>query len=124
MKLQDAYVSEKGDSVGSWMAIGYQMYNNTNFEYLEDGTAVGDKGYNESGTSAGIVTGKTAAWAAKNKASLNDCAIPTSGGNWTLDVKQNGSTGGSLVYKTTMGTNCETLTPSFSKLNTDNSSGT
>ena len=33
VKLQDAYVSEKGTAVGSWKQIGYLMKNSNNFYY-------------------------------------------------------------------------------------------
>ena len=74
MKLQDAYVSEKGDKLGNWNAIGYKM----------------------------------------PSTALNDCRANSA---WTLDVTQNGSTGGAAVYtpKLTGGPtgDCAALTPNY-----------
>ncbi|WP_176421993.1 hypothetical protein [Fibrobacter sp. UWH1] len=35
MKLQDAYVAEKGTRVGNWKEIGYLMQNTSNFFYCD-----------------------------------------------------------------------------------------
>lgn len=123
VKLQDAYLAEKGDSLGSWQKIGYNMFNNSNFDYYEDGTKVGDKGYVADNASASLETGKANAWGAANKATLNDCPIPASGASWKLAVSKNDEIGGSAVYEaTTVDNNCESLTPSFAKLTTKKSS--
>lgn len=122
MKLQDAYLAEKGDSLGSWQKIGYNMFNNSNFEYYEDGTVVGDKGYNASGASVELSTGKANAWGARNKATLNDCPVNSTANNWNLAVAINSNIGGSAVYNATTPTAaCGALTPSFEKLTTASS---
>lgn len=123
VKLQDAYLAEKGDSLGSWQKIGYNMFNNSNFDYYEDGTKVGDKGYVADNASATLANGKPTAWGAANKATLNDCPIPTEGTSWKIAVEKNADIGGSAVYEaTTSNNNCESLTPSFTKLTTKKSS--
>lgn len=119
VKLQDAYLAEKGDSLGSWKQIGYNMFNNSNFDYYEDGTIVGDKGYKADGKGAPLATGKTNAWGARNKATLNDCAINSSANNWNLAVSNNTEIGGSAVYEAKAASDdCGALTPSFDKLTT------
>lgn len=35
MKLQDAFVAEKGTRVGNWKEIGYLMQNTSNFFYCD-----------------------------------------------------------------------------------------
>ena len=104
MKLQDAYVAEKGTYIGSWKAIGYADPASTVFTYT---------GFN-SGADIALSTGKDVAWSAAAKAALNDCQ---SGSVWTLDVSQNGSTGGAAVYtpKLTGGPtgDCAALTPNY-----------
>ena len=51
MKLQDAYVAEKGTYIGSWKAIGYADPASTVFTY---------SGFN-SGADIALATGKTVA---------------------------------------------------------------
>ncbi|MBO4827921.1 type IV pilin [Fibrobacter sp. UWB4] len=104
VKLQDAYVAEKGTYIGSWKAIGYADPASTVFTY---------SGFN-SGADIALATGKTVAWSAAAKAALNDCQANSV---WTLDVSQNGSTGGAAVYtpKLTGGPtgDCAALTPNY-----------
>lgn len=125
MKLQDAYVAEKGDFTGTWQQIGYTMFNNSNFEYGEGGAisceagASGCKGYpTVEAREATDAFAETNAWYAKNKTALNDCAAGTSP-VWTISTVANGTTGGSVLYEAKVSsTDCENLTPSFTKLNT------
>ncbi len=123
VKLQDAYVSEKGDKFGSWKIIGYNMYNNSNFDYYESGTKVGSKGVNESAAeSTSLPDAETIVWGASNIAALNDCSVTdgASGAGWQLMLKKNADNGSSVVYKATGAANCLLLTPSFEKLTTTN----
>ncbi|MBR3072902.1 hypothetical protein [Fibrobacter sp.] len=102
MKLQDAYVAEKGTVVGSMKAIGYSIPTSTVFTYA---------GFT-SGDDVAISSGKTEAWKATAGATLNDCVS----GVWQLDIAQNTSTGGSITYtpKVSSISNCQKpLTPNF-----------
>ena len=85
MKLQDAYVAEKGDYYGSWKAIGYADPASTVFTY--DGFKTGDD--------VGLATATEKAWEAKTKSALNDCKINSV---WLLKVQGNTSKGGTLTY--------------------------
>lgn len=119
VKLQDAYVAEKGTTVGSWKQIGYSMMSSSNFYYCGENTNACStedaKGY---GNTTPITTETyTAYWAATNKATLNDCQKNSV---WSLTTAQNGSAGGLIVYTAAISdaNNCEDLTPNFMKLNT------
>lgn len=124
MKLQDAFVAEKGDFTGTWQQIGYQVFTNSNFEYGKGTVASceagsdGCKGYPEvSARTAESAFAESNAWYAKNKTALNDCA--TGGTPWTITTSANGTTGGSVLYNAAVSsTDCENLTPSFTKLKT------
>ena len=121
MKLQDAYVSEKGTSVGSWKQIGYLMNNTSNFYYCGASSCAAGTNTDGYGGQADITTDSFTGglWTAHNIATLNDCAA---GDNWTLTTSANSTTGGSVLYTATVSnsgtTLCETLTPSFKKLHT------
>lgn len=118
MKLQDAFVAEKGIRVGNWKEIGYLMKNSSNFFYcdLSNGNctaASNSDGYAAKGT---IDDGTYATnWQATNIATLNDCAANN---NWKLATSQNGKSGGEVLYTATVSTDCGILTPSFEKLQT------
>ncbi len=127
VKLQDAYLAEKGDFTGTWQQIGYQMFTNSNFEYGE-GTAASCeagsddcKGYpEEEARTTASAFAEINAWYAKNKTALNDCA--TGSTPWTITTSANGTTGGSVLYNAAVAsTDCENLTPSFTKLKTTES---
>ncbi|WP_405325500.1 type IV pilin protein [Fibrobacter sp.] len=125
VKLQDAFVAEKGIRVGNWKEIGYLMKNSSNFYYCDNavGTAcvVGSNsdGYASKGTISDNTYNTT--WQATSIATLNDCA---SGKSWTLYTEQNGSAGGMVTYdakidgSTSDTGDCAVLTPNFLKLKT------
>lgn len=123
VKLQDAYVAEKGTSVGTWKQIGYLMANSSNYNYCDKGSGCeeGDnsKGY---GTEASV-SGYVANWTATSVATLNDCPAKS---NWTLVTSQNGSAGGLVLYTASVSKgddgDCDVLTPNFKRLNTKKSS--
>ncbi len=118
VKLQDAYAAETG-AVGTWGNIGYigpgtkvtNGSNTTVFDYIDNftGTANGS-------TMLGDLGDETAAWEAKNKTALNDCAIQSS---WTVKLsKGSSSSNGSAVLYTAAapdaaGGSCSSLTPNF-----------
>ena len=116
VKLQDAYVAEKGDRVGSWKQIGYLMKNSNNFYYCDAADCgTGTTNANGYGSETDITTADSYtlpnAWAAKNKTTLNDCVVAT---NWNLATSGNSSNGGLVTWTAT--TNCSELTPNFSNL--------
>ena len=111
IKLQDAYASES-NKAGTWKNIGYvapgasaagSSGNTTNFAY--SGSITADQDITSS------MNDQSNAWLADNKVALNDCAI--GGGDWSITVKA-ASNGNSLQYESA--TNCEELTPSFTKI--------
>lgn len=124
VKLQDAFVSEKGDKIGNWYAIGYEMHSNNNFQYESEGTAVAEAKAGKGNTGASketpIATGITNAWGAMNKAALNDCVANAAAAtpSWQIDVEANATSGGSVTYKATALTGCDVLTPNFESLTT------
>lgn len=119
--MQDAFVSETGYAIGSWLTIGYQVPGTvstagtlvggtvsatTNFEFKEGGTFDNVKGTAEIGTTA------TETWTAKNLGKLNSC---TSGVNWGLQITLDQAKG--AIWKTkTLLPDCQPLTPQFSNL--------
>lgn len=116
VKLQDAYVAEKGTRVGNWKEIGYLMKNTSNFYYCDASSghctsSTNSDGYATKGT---INDGTYAAtWKATNINVLNDC---TANSDWTLVSAGNSSSGGVVTYTAspTSG-DCYVLTPSFDK---------
>ena len=117
VKLQDAFVAEKGTRVGNWKEIGYLMKNTSNFYYCDksDGHCTSTLNGTGYGATASIGDGTYAAtWKATNVAVLNDCAKDN---DWTLTSAANGTTGGTVSYTAspTSG-DCFVLTPSFDKL--------
>ena len=111
INMQDAYVVEKGTSIGSWSQIGYTgpglngtvdskgSAQSANFKYTETSTA--DQGEN---------------WKAAPLTKLNDC---TKQMKWTLSSKlDNTSTEGqsNVLYKAGGDAVCKGLTPAFEKL--------
>ena len=126
VKLQDAFVAEKGIRVGNWKEIGYLMKNSSNFYYCDKTSCA------ESDNSNGYASEETindndyeTAWAATSLATLNDCA---SGKSWSLETDQNGSAGGMVTYEAKINAqksatdDCAVLTPNFLKLDTKGSS--
>jgi prepilin-type N-terminal cleavage/methylation domain-containing protein len=117
VKLQDAYVSETGQYIGKWNAIGYTMNTQTpSFDYTDKVTGTD--------ISVAIPTSATAAWEAKARVGLNDC---TANSTWTLYVKKNGDANGlnwgAGIKKGAAGSNtsdmdpeCSVLTPQFINL--------
>ena len=116
MKLQDAYVSEKGIKAGNWAAIGYVMANSSNFAYCASASACTNKTVGAAGTDETAPEDYVAHWMATSQATLNDCPATST---WNLTTAQNGSQGGLVVYTATItGNGCDVLTPNFQRLNT------
>ena len=120
MKLQDAFVAEKGVRVGNWKEIGYLMQNSSNFYYC-DKVSDCTSGDNSDGYAAKASIADesyTAYWTATSLAVLNDCA---KGSDWNLTTAQNGTAGGMVTYSVTGAGatptgDCGVLTPNFAKL--------
>lgn len=118
MKLQDAYVSETGQYIGSWKAIGYTMAGSTPaFNY-----STGAQSYTNE--SAALPTSATKVWNATARVGLNDCSVgsewalyATKGSNgnglkWDAAIKKGGATSG----VNDMDSDCSVLTPQFINL--------
>ena len=123
MKLQNAYISEKGDSVGNWYKIGY----NGPGEWTTSATAVSTaKGAATKSTNFTYTDGlapaqltgleETVALTIANIAKLNDCV---NGDNWTVSIEAgaSGTAAGEAVYTSEIkGTGCDALTPNFAAI--------
>lgn len=117
VKLQDAYVAERGIYVGSWTMIGYNMPASNNFSYTDPELSGG------SAAIQGLSNKK--GWQAANNAKLNDCAANST---WTISLSEanaaNASTGTPITYSaaitqaagSTSGADCSALTPNFTSV--------
>lgn len=102
--MQDAYVVEKGDAIGSWMQIGYT-----------------GPGSNGSGTAKSAVFGYAEGtqangnWIATPLTKLNDCTAEMS---WNLSAYLDNTNEGqaNVAYKAFGNAECRGLTPAFDKL--------
>ena len=123
VKLQNAFVAEKGAYVGSWFSIGYSGPGTTtsgNSGSGKAGESVSSNFTYAGGSSfkadtTAIPATATEAWTASNRAKLNDCIA---GKNWIMSVSS-GTSAGELTYAPTFGTggdNCKVLTPSFDQI--------
>src|SRR5574344_1193544 len=125
VKLQNAYLSEKGDTLGNWFRIGYSgpgTTSGTAGTYTTKSTTESTN-FVYTGAIASYVmlsAGQTYAWTAGNKAKLNDCDKVTpseSAGNWHIDIAASSATAGEATYKPTVASdNCRILTPSFENI--------
>jgi type IV pilus assembly protein PilA len=114
IKLQEAFVSSKGDSVGSWEVIGYSGPGTPGSDKKSSGTSVFHYEGSVSGTipvSAGPVVG----WQANNKVSLNDCGVSTAADpNWKISLQASVAMPGTVMYVPAVGAPaCGVLTPQF-----------
>lgn len=103
VKLQDAYIAENGDYMGTFKQIGYEMDKTTNFEYT---TAI------TSSDNGKVALASTEnAWKATSQTALNECKKSST---WSLKIAQS-STGNGAAWTASMSdlTNCEALTPRF-----------
>lgn len=122
MKLQNAYIAEKGNLLGNWFEIGYSGPGNetkaksgngssesTNFKYSEE-TGAANKTADETGFIG---------WKAANKAKLNSCDGDGSTFHWTMKVAA-GSAAGEVTYTPDLASDtdgeCEVLTPNFKSI--------
>src|SRR5574344_764071 len=120
VKLQNAFISEKGTVVGNWFSIGYSgpgvmtksstsnsSSKSTNFTYGEE------IGADTTSTISGLV-----GWKAANNAKLNDCAGDGTNYHWQMKMTANtSSTAGEVTYApTNADADCKVLTPSFDQI--------
>ena len=121
--MQNAYISEKGDSVGTWYLIGYNgpgdwtvnattkqreagaQTKSTNFQYDD---------YQAPNKLSDLTDSK--AFGVTNINKLNDCAPAE---NWTIEISKGdaNSAAGEAQYKAKVsGAGCDALTPNFSAI--------
>lgn len=119
VKLQNAYVAEKGDAVGNWYLIGYNGPGdwsvNANTKTSEAGASTQSTNftYTDKVAPGAIPTAATEALVIHNRAKLNDCV---SGDNWKLSMGA-GSAAGEVSYTPSIvGAGCAPLTPSFNQI--------
>ncbi len=122
MKLQNAYIAEKGNLLGNWFEIGYSgpgeetksksgngESESTNFKYSEETGAS-----NQEASSAGFI-----GWKAANKAKLNSCTGDGTNFHWTMTVAE-GKAAGEVTYTPALADDtdgeCEVLTPNFKSI--------
>lgn len=116
MKLQDAYVAERGTVVGSWTMIGYNMPASQNFTYTDPELSGGSVNIQ------GLADKK--GWQAANNAKLNDCPANSA---WTITLSEatatNAAQGSPVAYtadvpEAASGSNadCGALTPNFTSV--------
>ena len=123
VKLQNAYISEKGDSVGNWYKIGY----NGPGEWTVSATTVTSQaGAKTTSTNFTYTDGlapaqlnglsNKVALTVHNINKLNDCAA---GDNWTVSITAggDGTAAGEATYASKVeGTGCDALTPNFAAI--------
>ncbi len=124
VKLQNAYISEKGDSVGNWYKIGYngpgEWKVSATTKTSEDGAQTESTNFTYTdGLAPKQLTGlaETVALTIANRAKLNDCAVAAN--NWTVSIKaaDANSAAGEAVYTSKVnGAGCDALTPNFAAI--------
>ena len=105
--MQDAYVVEKGDAIGTWNEIGYTGPGST----FSGGSQSAVFRYEETSTA-------NKQWTVETLQKLNDCGKQDEA--WTLGAQldaSNSTTGQSnVLYKAGGVSECYDLTPSFKQL--------
>ncbi len=100
MKLADAYIAEIGDTLSTFSDIGYEISNTQSFEYTDKWAS-----------KKVLTTG--AAWEAKSKVALNDCAKEST---WTLNANKSSTGNGAAWTVGDLDSECKALTPQFANL--------
>ena len=115
MKLQDAYISEKGDStIGSWYYIGYSApgeWTTKPSSGVAGVSASTNFTYTESTTSSEKISAAVVGFEASNKVKLNECAPAA---NWTITMSASASVSGGVAFAAA--TNCPELTATFDNI--------
>jgi len=128
VKLQNAFVAEKGDTIGNWFNIGYSGPGTVKTSATSTVAGITQSTnfvYSSAVASNQLAGSAVVGWAAGNLAKLNDCASSATDGavtvasaNWRLEVsKTSGTTAGELTYEPkTDSADCKVLTPSFDQI--------
>ena len=107
INMQDAYVVEKGDKVGTWSEIGYTGPGSVWSGHSKSAIFQYNEGTDEDGK-----------WTVQTLQKLNDCGVQTNawklGAQLDADASANGQ--GSVLYKAGGVSACYDLTPSFKSL--------
>ena len=126
--MQDAYANENS-KVGSWKLIGYIAPGEVD---------ASDEGAYKSATSAFkyfesfTEDGTAAAWGADNTGKLNECEVGSAsaveGSHWSVSATPAGedddaASVGEVKYEAEVDTECEALTPSFTKIGNTSAAG-
>lgn len=120
VKLQDVYIAEQGQVIGSWLKIGYTgpgitgsdsklKSETSNFNYEDKGNYTND---------TLTFTTQSNGWQATSRVALNDCKKAST---WALWTQGSSTEGGILKYKYAYSdeASCSPLTPSFEKIAND-----
>lgn len=112
MKLQDAFISENGDKIGDFTAIGYEMQQTQTFDYVDGVTP-------EDGVHTVALAETDPAWYAKSRVALNDCPKDV---QWELKLEASSSGNGAkwTASYSANETECAVLTPRFKDLTRGN----
>ncbi|MFA6836884.1 MAG: prepilin-type N-terminal cleavage/methylation domain-containing protein, partial [Fibrobacteraceae bacterium] len=118
VKLQNAFVAEKGDSIGNWFKIGYNGPGNwvsgSEASTMSNAAGASSKSTNFTyvdGIAGVIVIQSITGWSATNNAKLNDC---DQGKTWSMALASSGASAGEVNYTPTQtDPACSVLTPNF-----------
>lgn len=122
--MQDAYIAEQGDSLGSWKTIGYTIAAMSAANAAESGNfnytgALTDDAKLSNSTQSGV-------WKAESKAKMNDCIAKSA---WSLDIKEAAASSneGIAEYTANISNNtkgdCSVLTPNFQNFSSNGKLG-
>lgn len=125
-QLQNAYISEKGDAVGTWYLIGYngpgEWVSGSEAKSKKDAAGASTESTNFTYTdkleakTLSSLTAATLALSINNKNKLNDCDVGTDEANWTVSIAAGaeGTSAGEAAYTSEVkGAGCDALTPNF-----------
>lgn len=121
VKLQNAFIAEKGDSVGNWFSVGYSGPGTMTKSATSNSTSKSVNFIYSEAVGAAIkqlTTSEITGWTADNLAKLNDCAAHTTAGTgtWKLTMKA-GNSAGEITYSPDGdGGDCQVLTPTFANI--------
>ena len=104
MKLQDAFIAESGDQMGTFTDIGYEIGDASN--------ETTDFTYSTAITAKGDIAQTADAWKAAAKSGLNNCAS----GAWSLKLDPSSTGNGAAWTASVSSDDCKALTPRFKDL--------
>jgi len=117
VKLQNAFVAEKGDSIGTWFSIGYVGPGTTTSgtgTITAPGVSVSTNFTYTDGITGVIAIASTTGWTATNNAKLNEC---DKGKTWEMALAGSSTAAGEVTYTPTVAEpKCLVLTPSFANI--------